>query len=368
MSRVFIAGSSARLLRRLARLGKGLRLEPSDLVRPEAPCTVKGSYTSLRSLGIAGVCSLVGVDEAHPLELLVPAQAERIRAKGIRSRVCSTALPKGSFQRLASTELELSDPSVELLIEAPQSSFLMAARQMGLLVSRGILDEQRADLGLLRLAAEDCGSYAVDPWRPRDGGFSRGLPPLLASDDLRAFLDEAHGLRGVVRASRVAGLSFDDADSPMEAFVNAGLVLPPHMGGLGLARPVANHAIDLKDKQELGLVHVSRITPDLLWPEPLMIIIEYLGKEPHEGPEAQDEDMGRVQDYQALGYLVFPLRYRHVRTPREFNRTALRLATAMDERGARGVRAWVEELMGDEEFLARQRILFATMLPAVRDR
>ena len=329
---------------------------------------MKGSYTSLRSLGIAGVCSLVGVDEAHPLELLVPAQAERIRAKGIRSRVCSTALPKGSFQRLASTELELSDPSVELLIEAPQSSFLMAARQMGLLVSRGILDEQRADLGLLRLAAEDCGSYAVDPWRPRDGGFSRGLPPLLASDDLRAFLDEAHGLRGVVRASRVAGLSFDDADSPMEAFVNAGLVLPPHMGGLGLARPVANHAIDLKDKQELGLVHVSRITPDLLWPEPLMIIIEYLGKEPHEGPEAQDEDMGRVQDYQALGYLVFPLRYRHVRTPREFNRTALRLATAMDERGARGVRAWVEELMGDEEFLARQRILFATMLPAVRDR
>ena len=368
MSCVFIGGSSARLLRRMARLGKGLRLEPSNLVRPEAPCPMEGPYASLGSLGIGGICSLLGADVAHPLELLVPTQSKRVRAKGVHCRVCSAELPEGSFQRLVQEDGALWDPSVELLVESPALSFLMTARQMRQLVLKGILDEQRADLSLLRLAVEECGSYALDPWHPRDGGFCRGLSPQLFANDLRAYLREAHGLRGAKHAVRAAGLVFDGADSPMEAFVNAALTVPPHLGGLGLVRPVANHSIGLKDMRELGLVHVSHITPDLLWPKPLMIIIEYLGKEPHEGQEAQDEDMGRIQDYQALGYLVFPLTYRHVRTPLEFNKMALRLATAMDDRGARGVRAWVEELLEDEDFLARQRVLFATLLPAVRDR
>lgn len=368
MSRVFVGGSSARLLRRMARTGRGLHLEPTNLVRPEAPRPVEGSYVSLGSLGMSGICSVLGADAVHPLELLVPTQAKRVRARGVRCRVCSAEFPAGSFQRVVQEDGTLWNPGIELLVESPQLSFLMTTRQTRQLVSKGVLDDQRAELSLLRLAVEECGSYALDPWRPRDGDFCRGLLPQLSANDLRAYLEEAHGLRGAKRALKTADLVFDGADSPMEAFVNAALALPVHLGGLGLARPVANHAIDVKDKQELGLVHVSRITPDLLWPKPLMIIIEYLGKEPHEGQEAQDEDMGRIQDFQALGYLVFPLRYRHVRTPREFNRMALRLATAMDERGAKGTRAWVEELMEDEEFLARQRVLFATMLPVVRDR
>ena len=226
---------------------------------------------------------------------------------------------------------------------------------------------QEAELRLFKLGVEDCSTYVVDPRTPSLGTCAYDCAPALSADELRQYLGAIKSVPGVGMARRVGEWVYDGSASEMETLLWAGLALSPHLGGLGLDAPLANFELPLSDLQRLALNHVDHLTPDLLWLL-LRIILEYLGDEPHEGKSAQDEDMGRIQDYQVLGYLVFPVRFKHVRNPAAFNRLAQRLAAAMEERGARGVRAWLDELLSDEDFLHRQRVLFKVMLPAVHDR
>ena len=153
----------------------------------------------------------------------------------------------------------------------------------------------------------------------------------------------------------------------MESLLYAALSLPPALGGLGLPRPELNQPLSLGDLQHLILNHVECITPDLLWRE-FLLVLEYLGELPHNSRQAQHEDANRMQDYPLLGYQALPVRREHVSNQTELNRLATRIATLMDQRGAHGMRAWVDELRADSEFLALQRILLMVMLPAVHDR
>ena len=367
MDRLYITGATARSLRRLARRGLGISLAASDV--SEIQPLNRGRLT-LDSLGLSELLSAIGLRPQGCIDIAVRSAPERIRARGIRSHVCSRPLPSRSFELLtsqsASCPISLPD-DLEIMVESPQLSFLGAAEALSKLVTRGVLSSAEADLRLAKLGIEDCSSYALDPQKPLERDCAYELTPVLAAEDLRAYLEEARGFAGLTRARHVGGLVFDSSASQMETFLNAGISFPCNLGGMSLERPAANSSIPLSDLQKLMLNHMDHITPDLYW-KALRIVMEYLGKEPHEGSRAQDEDMGRFQDYETLGYRTFPVRYRHVRTPIEFNRLMVRLARVMDECGARDALAWVEELLADKDFLARQRLFFKVMLPAVVDR
>ena len=323
-------------------------------------------WTSKDRAALEGIREAVALG-GRPLCLRVPTPVNRIRARGITSVVCSVPLPEGSFEVLSvaeGTDALGVPPEAELLVDSASLAFVEAARQFTRLVSRGKLSWEEASIRLLALGAEDCGSYVLDPWRPREGGCLFEVAPVMSTTVLGTYLCAAKGLDGLAMARGVADLIPDGCASPMETLVYAGLTLPPDLGGFGLVRPEANARIDLSPMQQLMLNHVDHITPDLLWRD-WCLIIEYLGHEPHSGAEALDEDSGRVQDYQVLGYAVLPLTFKHVRNPTEFNRTVLRFARIMESRGLQGVVAQVQALLSNQEFLGQQRVLFQVLLPSV---
>lgn len=365
MDRIYLTGSTARSVRRLARQGLGIALLPTEVHAIEPMCRKRVSRSSLH---LDGLWELLCLGAGRSVELSVCYPSERIRARGIKCHVQSKPLPIGSFERLEPVDESLASTfptDLEVMVESPELSFLTAAGQLAKLVARGALGGQEATLRLLKLGVEDCSTYALDPWKPMEGKYSYHLEPTLDSDRLRGYLAEVAGMAGLPLAREVGELVFERSASPMETFMHTCLALSPALGSLGLPRPEMNKVIPLSERRKLMLNHVDHITPDLVW-EAWKIIIEYLGDGPHEGSDAQDEDMSRVQDYQVLGYLVFPVRFVHVQSPRAFNGLAVRLAAAMDSNGGRGLQSWVEELIGDQDFLAKQRSLFATMLPPVR--
>ena len=263
------------------------------------------------------------------------------------------------------TDIQL--PShLDVLIESPSLSFLTAATQFSKLMSTGRMGLQEARLRLLALGVEECASYALNPCRPGVGESAYGVAPSLAAAELVSYLSSASQVRGLPLAREMAGLVFDRSASEMETYLCAALSLPVHVGGLGLPVPELNASIDLMPEQKLALNHTHRLTPDLLWRE-LGLALEYLGKLPHGSKEAQDEDAGRFQDYDVLGIRAMPVRYLHVSTQQALMEFARRLACVMEQCGAKGTLAWIDELAGDDDWRHLQRVLMMTLLPAVRD-
>lgn len=366
MERIFITGSMARNLRRMARRDVGIKLKPLD----EATITpLSSARVTLSSLGLDGLCTALVKDADKPIDLWVPSAGSRIRAKGIRSHVCSTPLPKRSFDILLPADNNpLNLPNhIQVLVDSPQLAFATAAQQLQRALTKGGITEIDARSRLLKIGLEDCSTYSLDPWQPQLGNCAFNCAPCLTADDLRRYLGQLHHFDGCTLAREVSKWVFDGSASPMESLINAAYSLPTRMGSLCLGNPVANKTIALSEVEHMKLNHIDHITPDLLW-EALRIVIEYLGVDPHSNSAAHQEDMNRIQDYQSLGYIVFPVLYEHVRTPEAFNELALRVAAAMEQRGLHGAQAHVERLVADQEFLARQRSLFAIMLPAVSDR
>lgn len=367
MNRIFLTGTTARTLRRLARHERGVTLERSSIDAIEPPSR---SRSAPNRLDLARLRSFLSVSGTHGIELLVPTPKDRIRARGITCHVQSKPLPSGSFLRLVRNETgDASDPpsDTEVFVESPCLAVLSAARQLGKLVSQQVMSSTEADLRLFKLAMEDCSTYALDPIHPMDKDCLYGIEPVLTKQDLDSYLHDANAIIGLQRAAKVAEWLVGRSASPMETFLCAGYSLPPSSGGLGFPQPKLNHTIHLSHMKQLMLNHTERLTPDLLW-EAWSVLIEYLGAESHEGDGAQDEDMGRIQDFEVLGYRPFPVRYRHVKTPTSFNRLAARVATAMESQGAQGIRAWVDELVSYKDFLATQLLLFKVMLPPVWSR
>ncbi len=366
MERLFLTGSGARGLRRLARREAGLTLETLKSSEIQA---LSRRWSSEHSQDLVALRTLLGMRD-KPLRIRVPSANARVRARNIKSVVCSVGLPNGSFERVTGDNgpCAYALPKLfEVATETPPLSFLMAAQQLMRLVSRGSITRQESTLRLAKLGLEDCGTYALDPQNPAGGITAFGVAPASSADAIRAYLGQVHGVDGMALAKKAAPLLFDGAASEMESFLVSALGFPPHLGGLGFKTPKVNEVIDLSNKQQLMLNHVKRLTPDLLWPD-LMIASEYLGLAAHEGREAHNEDTDRMQDFQALGYDVVPIDFRHVRNPQAFNRLAVRIASVMESRGAKGMHAWVDELLADEDFLEKQRVLFKVMLPTVHNR
>lgn len=366
METLYITGAEARAIRRLARRGAGIELRQLEATRVE-PLDLRWSREATDDLRALRKVLNMG---SRPLEVRVPTHETRVRGYGIKSTICSARLPRGSFERVVAAQGPLSvalPKTFDLAVDAARLSFVDAAQRLSKLASRGFMSAQEARLRLLKLGLEDCGTYVLDPMNPTGGGDMFSVSPAMTSVELRDYLDEAYGLRGLPFARLVGALVADRAASEMESFLFAATRLPPNLGGLGLPIPEMNATKELDECKGLMLNHVERLTPDLLWRK-LHTLLEYLGKEPHEGVTAQAEDMNRIQDWQVLGYDALPVYFSHVKNPTAFNRFAVRLAKVLEQNGARGVVAWVNELLSDDDFLVRQRILFKVMLPAVVDR
>lgn len=364
MKRVYLVGSTARFIRRLARWDGGITLVASDV---QAITTPDRGRVTLDALGLNELMRSLGCGVRRDVELVVGSTGERIRAKGIRCHLCSRPLPRDSFELLVGSEAMPVPSEIEVLVQAPAFAFLDAASSLSKLVSRGSMSKTEALLRLAKLGIEDCSTYVLHPAKPLAYDCKYQVDPILSAEKLRDYLKCAKGFAGLKLARDAGKLVFDNSASQMETFLNAGISFPSSLGCMGLQQPLANHRLQLSSLQKLMLNHVDHITPDLLW-EDLLILMEYLGQKPHKGERAENEDMGRFQDYGTLGFRTFPVRYRHVCSPQAFNRLMVRLAKAMDECGARGSLATVNELQRDESFLAQQKVFFKVMLPAVRDR
>lgn len=366
MGRIFITGNAARTARRLARHGFAIALEPSDQ-RAIEPLPIK--RPSIRTLGIGDLTEALSINHGSKIDLRVPSAADRSYSRDFNTHVCSVTLPVGSFERLVptgdSSAIALPD-GLEVFVDSPALTFVEEARSLTRLASSGSLSPHEASLRLFKLGTESCATYALNPWQPLEENCTYGLEPVTDAASIRAYVTSLHGVDGLGLARKVAPLLADRTASEMEAFLYAALALPTLLGGFALPRPSANKTIPLTKLQQMRLNHVSEITPDLLW-EAWRVIIEYLGGKEHEGQKAVSEDAGRVQDFQTLGYQVFPTTFAHVKTPTAFNRLVQRITLALDQQGAEGLHEWAESLISDQEFLQRQMLLFKVLLPPVRD-
>ena len=197
---IVLAGSTARGVRRLVRRSEGLRLERVDTC---AVPSLGRRYVTESSLGLTGLRTALGLGPTRNIELLVPTPGERIRARGLTCRVVSRPLPQGSFMRVTCDDGPLASvvpAGLEILVESPSLSFLGAAAQLERLVRSGGMSATEADVRLLRLAVEECSTYALDPMDPLAGTCVFNVAPLLDSSQLSAFLDEARSFSGLARA------------------------------------------------------------------------------------------------------------------------------------------------------------------------
>lgn len=366
MQQIYLTGNASRAIRRLARRVPDIELEPvsSPVIQPLAQ-----RWTNSQSRDLDGLRSMLLMGD-HPFDLLVPSRGARVRGAGIRSSVCSVQLPESSFERVCvhgASYAALMPKGLDVLVDSPPLSFALAARQLSRSALHGNMSQQEADLRLFKLGIEECGLYALNPWNPLGGETCFKIPPATSAAQVQAYLSALHGFDGQERSKKVAEMLFDNVASQMEGLLVSAIGLPSHLGGMCMGRPEANAEIPLNELQRLMLNHTERLTPDLFWRK-LGIILEYLGKEPHDSAKASEDDIDRVQDFQVLGYDVLLVDFRHMRSPEQFNQLAVRIAEVMGKRGQQNMRSWVDELVADPEFKARQRVLFMVMLPPVGGR
>lgn len=137
------------------------------------------------------------------------------------------------------------------------------------------------------------------------------LEPITSIELISRYLREAQRVHGLVFARQSLPYALDNLGSPMEALVEMACCLPPHLGGVGLPKPVSNQPLAFSD-HERSLVSHASLRPDHYW-EKYRIAGECNGGS-HDSENASAEDARRVSDYQACGIKVFPARFENVCT------------------------------------------------------
>ena len=365
---VCITGSQSCALMRMARIGRSL-----SAVHFYNGAAVPFDYRihTVGDLHAEALLDMLHVDRQHPLEILVPSAKFRRDSAMIRSRVLSIPLPDGAFLELkpgADPAKRISLPqSIRILIESPPLALLQGARTIQRLISCQGGNRLNGILRLMEFADECCGWYSRDPKNPRSGSISYDQPHkctrLTTPETMRAFVEEISNVDGVRLARIAARHAIDEAGSPMEAYINHALALPPRFGGLSMRKPLANQQLRVDEATHAKLKHHS-LRPDLQWPEQ-HTLAEYLGDKNHAGRPARIEDKDRMQDYMTASFAAFPLMYDDVRNATSLGQTAEMIARELMRRGAKEELYNVRKLLRDEEFRIRQRILVGALLPPI---
>lgn len=123
--------------------------------------------------------------------------------------------------------------------------------------------------------------------------------PLISKEELRIFLDEVQGYRGVNNARRALRWALENSRSPMETNVVIIFTLPLELGGYGFCRPALNYIVR-PTPDERPLCQAPSYSVDVCWSRQ-MVALEYDSYMEHMKREAFDHDGMRRNSLEALG-------------------------------------------------------------------
>lgn len=308
----------------------------------------------------ANEAMLAKPDEPHALHpdsklfVLVPHEGGRTRSMLQCFRICEGSLPLESFIRV-------SRPGFKpIVVESPELCIVRAASDLALRVRQGYLGKTVALIRLVELIDELCGRYARHPSNPRSEQLEYDLEPITSIELFSRYLRDAQRVHGLVLARQALPYALDNLGSPMEVLVEMACCLPPHLGGVGLPKPVSNQPLDFSDHERLLVSHMS-LRPDHYW-EKYRIAGEYNGGS-HDGENASAEDDRRVSDYQACGIKVFPTRFENVCTEKGLAAYLRKIVNAMAQVEGRTLEQRVFKILDSSSYQQARQVLLDTMLP-----
>ena len=168
----------------------------------------------------------------HPVDCLVPSQADRRAPWFLSSHSCPTAFRGNSFLRA------IRGPAVC----CPELTYIQMASFLSL--------PQVIHVGMMLCGIYAKGPYPDDPSQGADRKLFR-RKQLVSTADLGVFLREAHHMRGIGNAKAALPFVVEGSASPMESIALLMLCLPRDMGGWGLPVPCMNAAVYVDGSGEI---------------------------------------------------------------------------------------------------------------------
>lgn len=214
------------ILRSMRSSGRGLPHVRAELVAPDPAPHKRWTQRRLREL--------LGGDANPNVYVAVSAASKRIKTRGVHSTVYSGPLPAGSFMQVGEG----------VRICSPEMLFVELAPHM-------------VPLTHLLLGFELCGTFSRDPQNPRDGDVTFFVSPATSASRIRAYMEQAEGLRGLDKARETLSYLSDNAWSPTEALIAAMAALPVYRMGYGCHDVRLNQRVTLESGR-------SRV-PDILF-------------------------------------------------------------------------------------------------------
>lgn len=183
-------------------------------------------------------------------------------------------------------------------------------------------------LQLIALGHELCGLYGFDDSDPR--GIRKREVPLATVSELSAFVGQAKGLRGHLKAERALRYVSNRSASPMETYDKMRFCMPLMYGGYALGPHEFNHEVVL-DQQAARIARKSLCRIDHYWPS-IGEGCEYQSEFDHLSPGDFSADRARINALRSMGYPIYELTHRHVSDIDQFEAVALMLAKKLHKK------------------------------------
>ena len=235
-----ICGVSALSIIRSIRCGR--RALPSKRCSLTAPIPGgKGRWSRkalARALGALG--PVAGFSRDRPLHVMAPSAQKRVQPRWAVNSVCTFDLPDDSF-------ISLGDG---IAFSSPELLFV----EMGAVMSPAVH---------LLLGMELTGRFSRNAGKPREADAVYGIDPVTSVEKLRAFIDAAPPIKGIVQARKTVDLIVENAWSPMEAIIAALFSLPLSEMGYNLS-PIDLNERKVASEELAGALEKDSRVPDLL--------------------------------------------------------------------------------------------------------
>ena len=250
---------------------------------------------------------LFDVSRRRPLSLRFPGEARRSQSSLVRASPNLDRLPPQAYLEVVTSQgnpIYTSDGNVvHAYVESAGLALTSAARSLLAMARQERITERAALIRLSAFAMELCGSYARLPDRATSE-VTYDLAPVGTIEKITELLANLKGLHGSLLARRAASYANDGSGSPMETLWFFLFCMPPRLGGIHLARPQQNVAINWPEGiRELACHNI--LTPDFHWPE-YRRVCEY-DSELHKSDQAFYEDRNRAKDYELCNLGYFPI-------------------------------------------------------------
>ena len=270
-----LAGKTLDKVMPAIRLGR-LRAEPTDLRRLD-PGSCASRVEDVLSINLGPLAYFCDASESDPLHVAVSTPGLRRDLRGFEFSLFPEEFPAGTLMAI----------SPNILVPSFSAYFMLKARD---------LDFEE----LLLLGMELCGTYAHDSYARADSRCEFLVEPALEADDLRGYLEEAIGIKGVNPAKTAASWILDNSYSPQETILALEQYLKPMRGGRGYPKPRLNPEIEVP-RELRHLTARDTFKPDIYWEG--MLDLEY-DSAYHSDPAQVERDKARASDVQALGIPV----------------------------------------------------------------